>query len=460
MDERPVPYNEEDDTSPFWLPDPFDKYLPEKGFITDFVYSLRGTEVPTAFAIWASLYLISTVIKRESYIKWMDDKLYTNYYTILVGTAGVVKKGTVISRVDKIIRKFPSFIGDRNIRYIKTPHILRNKATPEAILEAMLVDKRGGVVYTWKDDQGKTILVDDKPVVYKKTSELGMLLPELAVLAGRQKYNTGTIENLLDLYDCHDEWEFRTISRGFQVLKYLHTTLLGAATESSIQESIPKVAVGDGFLSRTVVMRQKTTARRFSMPRIVEGAPDINELSRRIAWMAETYWGPFEISDKAFRVYDGWYMRFKDELDHSQSPGLKSRLDTIVLKVSMLLAIQRYTKDLEISQQDMKSSIALVEATYQMSSGLMDDINGDDNWRRSQRVLAYIKTKKAVKRSMLIKNQHIFADNAKIIIDQLYQEGAINIYRNGNKQSCSSKDSNELYKYNSDYDNEDDTEDA
>lgn len=451
MNERPIPYNEDADPDIFWQPDPFDKFLPEQGFITDFVYSLRGTEVPTAFAVWSALYLLSTVLKRESYIKWFDDKLYTNYYTILVGTAGLVKKGTVLSRVDKILRKFPYFIDDVNVRYIKTPKLLKNKATPEAMIEAMTVDKKGGVVYNWLDDKGKLLLVDGKPVTYKKTSELGLLLPELAVFASKQKYNTGTIETLLDLYDCHEEWETRTIARGLQKLRYLHTTMLAAATEPSFQESIPRVAVGDGFLSRTVVVLQRSTNRRFSMPRIVENAPDIDELSRRVAWIAETYWGPFEMSEKAWRYYDSWYMAFMDHLEKEPNPGIHSRLYTTVLKVSMLLAVQRYAEEFIIDLPDMKSAIKLVEATAAMTPALLEEIDGDDAFKKLKRVLQYVKARGSVTRRTLMKNLHLSAEGLRAIIQQLYLEGAVTILANGKPQSRTSANLDETYRYNKSY---------
>ena len=111
--EPPVPYDEDKLPSKPWKVDPWDDVLPsDPGFLTDVVLALRGTSIPTAFALWTAILVIATAVKREAWMKWYPKPLYGNLYLMLVSPPRLNKKSSCISFGERLLRKFPAYIRD------------------------------------------------------------------------------------------------------------------------------------------------------------------------------------------------------------------------------------------------------------------------------------------------------------------------------------------------------------
>jgi len=87
----------ETDFKKFWKTEDFDEFLPEPGFMTDFVMALRGVESPTIFAFWAAAFVMSTVLKRDAFLQWYPENIFPNLYIMLVAPPRVCAKSTSLS---------------------------------------------------------------------------------------------------------------------------------------------------------------------------------------------------------------------------------------------------------------------------------------------------------------------------------------------------------------------------
>jgi hypothetical protein len=446
----PTPYREEDDVNRFWVRDLYDNAIPkQKGFITDLIYHMRGMEVPTMFTIWSALWLLSTVVKREAWLKWYPRPLYPNLYIILAAPAGFKKSVTIDEIGLPIIEHMQKYIAQPNIRRMKSIHVVKDKMTPEALLDAMLPgNKKGKASFVLVDDNGDPITdKHNRPIRYKATSEIGIVLSEMTSSIGKRSYTEGFVEILLDLYNPKDSWEWRTKGDGLKKFSRTYLSLLAATTPSAFKESVPKVAAGDGFLSRCVVIYQNATNRRYSIPRPVEGAPSLEELSMRLAWITEHGLGEFSLSKEAFHMYDDWYKDHKDFIEeHDNESGLRGRMDINLLKVATLLRMQRYCEEpaCVITEADMTDAINLVHITYGMSAELLGEL-GDDLRRDAERIMRILDRYKSLTRIELLRKSHIPADDFNQIIDYLSQIGEISISLEGKVKSYPGKNGNELY---------------
>lgn len=441
------PYDEHLDIDIFWKEDPFDKHLPkQKGFITDFIYALRGTEAPTAYCVWSALFALATIIKREAWLEWYPQRIYPNLFIILVGPAGVVKKSTSISFADSILKHVERHIEDPNDRHIKTPSIVRNKSTPEAILEAMRIETPK---YVFRSLDGRPVTDSDGNLrTYSNTSEVSIVVSELAVMIGKQRYNESMVDLLLDLYDPHEVFEYRTVGKGPIKLRRLCTSIIGATTPDGFANSIPRQATGDGFLSRTIVIAQKSTKRRFPQPRRPKGAPDNDELSKRLAHIAVNTVGAFTFSEAAFKAYENWYFLFKDRLEVDPDQGVKSRQDITLMKLSMLMCAQRYDNvDNIITIDDFHDALRLLKGTYLTSPALISDVKGDTIMRWVTKVRHYLIGRGRVRRDQMLRNMHMQTSVATAALEQLLDEGDIAVYRNDNRCGVVSRKSDEEYEY-------------
>jgi hypothetical protein len=435
MIEKPKIFDERNDPDPFWPIDHFDEYLPrERGFITDFVYALRGTEIPTLFAVWAAMFCMSAVVKREAWIEWGPfSKFFTNLYVLLIGPAGC-KKSTVVNFSHKILQEVTSYVKDPNSTFIKKLNIIKNKSTPEAILKQMHDGLEGTRdKYKLVDPRSGRPLVNPKtgePMFYYKTAETSILASELAVLFGKQNYNESMIENLLDLYDAEDTFEWTTIGRGQVILKKLYTTLLGGTTPTGFKDSIPSAALGDGFLSRTILAYAPRTTREYTEPLDVPHGPDREHLAQSLAWIADHTVGSHKFSPEAQERFKIWYHDFKESMRNEvKYAGVMSRRDQNVRKVAFYMRAQRYADedDKLISLEDLDSAIALVDATYRTAPILLGDIETRGISTKAESLLNYIKRKERVSRHQVMTSLKMKAGELDPLLDYLLLNHSIKV---------------------------------
>lgn len=434
------PFDESKHENKFWTEDPFDKHLPlQKGFITDMVYNTRGTELPTIFAVWAAVVAIAAAVKREAWCQWYPGKFFSNFYLILIAPPSICKKGLAIDLVDEMLTNIGEYINDRNIRQMKKLNIVRNRSTPEALLDAMQPSKKGGSVYYFLDENGHQIqLPNGKFASYERTSEMTVLVPELGTFISRAKYNEDLLNILTDIYDTKTRSETRTKGGGVLVFKNLCTNIIGATTPKAFRETMPKIVLGDGFMSRTVLAFQDWNPRRFMRPRAVPGAPTIEDLTERLAYIAENSIGEHSFTEEADSYYAKWYNRHKDYLENTPTQqGILGRKDTILQKLSLIMHVQKYAKpdDILISLDDLLDAERIIDATYARIPRAVALISKPEYWERIVRIERYIKSKGSIRRTQLMQNQHLNALDVNQAIDQLMQEGKIKIFSNGREQN-------------------------
>lgn len=447
----PAPYYEENDPDKFWQPDLYDHAMPkQKGFLTDLVYAMRGMEVPTLFTLWSGLWLLSTVVKREAWLRWYPKPLFLNLYVILAGPAGSKKSVTIDDVGVPIVEQMQQYMSNVNIRRMKNIAIIKDKMTPEAMLDAMLPNnKPGKASFMFVDESGEPLLDEDgRPLRYKATSEIGLVLSEMTSSIGKRSYTEGFVEILLDMYNPKERWEWRTKSEGLRVFNRTYLTLLAATTPTAFIESVPKVAAGDGFLSRCVIAYQNESNRRFSIPRRVPAAPTEGELAKRLGWIADNTLGEYTLSDEAFDLYDRWYSDHKDFIEENQNEsGIRGRMAINLLKVAVLLRAQRYEvyPVATVTAEDMADAIELLHVTYGLTAELIGEL-GSDVKKDADKVMRVLDRHKELNRTSLMRKTHIRASELNATLDYLVQLGEITIENDGKRKSYPTSDGSELYR--------------
>jgi hypothetical protein len=431
----------------FWPDEPWDRYLPKKkSFLTDFVFYTRGVAAPTSFAFWTAVAITAAAIKRQAWLPWGYDKLYPNFYIILVSPPGIAKKGTVMNKGVNLLLKCCDHIKDPNMRLAKKFKIIRNKSTMEKMANMMLPEKKMYPLFA----AGNKPLLDEsgKRVFYHPTSESFIILPELENMLGRQEYNRGMTGFLMDIYDTLDEWDVSTMSRGTEKLKNLCTTILGGTTPMGLKKSVSEVALEDGFLCRSTLIFQARSTRRYSMPKIVTGGPTPKDMEERLAFIAEYARTEYILSPEAMKFYDKWYNNFMDELENKAEHAYAfSRKDIQVLKLALIIKASQYDLDKTISIEDIKDAINIMEKTSLSYSTLFSSVDGNAFMSKIDKVADYIRRRKSTTRGKILSNCRVTADEAGSAINNLLQAGSIAVYRDGRKCQFPGRESGEEYKW-------------
>jgi hypothetical protein len=421
LEKKPTPTNEDNIEDKFWVKEKWDKNLPQEGFVTDYVLTLRGIETPTKFCAWSALWLVSSVLKRDAFLDFGHINFFANLFLILCAPPRKCGKSTAINMgVDRILETCHLYIKDPILRAKKKVNLLRSKGTAEA-------------VFTFLERSAKTLNIkgekDAVPQKIKITSNGAIVVSELATFLGRQLYNIGLVEKLTDLYDCKHADDDATRGSGHRKIKDIYVTFFGATTAEGLRDSVPESAFGGGFMSRVIVAFQEDTKRCFPIPKIVEGSKTFEELSRSLAWIAENAQGKFTLSKEANEEYVKWYKKNKEkQRTHERT---YSRLDNHLLKVSMLVRAQRYEEGTEISRQDFLDALKLLENTLDTSHKATDDIGASYFQKALRRVRSCIENQGGQLERRLLIRQNSRDYNVYIInqaLNQLIQEDALEVY--------------------------------
>ena len=453
----PIAADERCDPSIFWEADPCDKLIPTApGFVSDCVYYTRGREVPTLYVIWSALFAIAAAVKRDAWIKWADKQLYTNLYLMIAGPAGAVRKNTAIDLaidlLDYLDEEVQTVTGEADIAGMKRINPFTSRATPEALVTAMLPESGRSVEFDFTTQQGDAYLdANGKPIRFYPRSEISICQRELITFIGKQNYMDSLIPMMLDLYDCPRQWHYKTQTRGTEELREVMVNFIGGITPAALKLMLPVSATADGFLSRCLVVYQSSSAREFFRPRVPESAPKVPELRERLAWIAGNTFGEWDFTEDAEEWMEHWYHRHKQQLVlDGLFMGIRSRIDAILYRVAALIRWQRYDRsaiDNRIDVQDLVDAERLLHYTFQTAIPiyrmLLDERGGDKSLKTEE----YIRRVKRTTRLELIQQAHVPAEDASMAVARLVQEGLIKIFVDGKQTFEPSRNTKEVYQW-------------
>ena len=353
-----------------WNPEPWDALLPSPGFITDLVTTTRLIESPTKFIVWSALFILSTIMKRDTWFRWHPGGLYLNLYIWLVAPPRICAKSTAVGIAERAADMISELLENQHTASKKKLNIHRSKSTPEFLYDLLEPQKYGDSL----------------------ESHLALVLSELTVFLGQKQYMLGMIDLLTTLYDSREKDEEGTRGRGKHVFKNIYVTMFGATTPDHIASSLPEEAFGGGFMSRVLMIYQATSTRNFPVPHELPGAPTVEELAQRLAWIAENAIGEYHLSSEAFDAYNDWYYPFKESLETDQNKVEKARMDTNLLKLATLIRVQRYEPGNEVSIEDFLTAKNLLNDAYQSGEDLLSDVGTPEFYQTLSKVQKFLTT--------------------------------------------------------------------
>jgi hypothetical protein len=299
----------------------------EQDWITTYLSYTANHEAPTAFHFWTACSVISAATKRGVYFDQSYYKIFPNLFIVLVAPAGRCRRSVATS------------IGMRILREANVTLVLSEKITPEGLAVALHNVGEGG----------------------KVPCAIHIHASELSVFLGRQQYNEGLIALLTTLYDSPETWEYVTRTKSEVRLARVFLTMLGATAPDWLADSIPPVAFGGGFLSRTLVVAAPATDRIFPFP--VPQDPSLqSQLVARLRSIAQRS-GAFRFTPAAKKWYEEWYDKSRlRQLDGSFISGYYERKQDHIIRVATIIALSQEA-DLEYTPEILERALKALEDT-------------------------------------------------------------------------------------------------
>ena len=380
-------------------------------WLNEYLRYTQDHESPFEFHKMTAISCIGAALKRNVWIDMGMYTVYPNNFIILIGDSGVVRKSSAMLLGVGLLRKLPAELSVRE---------MSQKITVEALLEFL-----SQPIKVEKLADGNVEL---------KGSSIGLIsASELQAFLGADAVKSGILSWLIKGWDCEENMDYTTVSRGTTYIRRACISLIGASTVDNLRLALPAGAVGGGFTSRVLFMEKSKARKHVAFPLMTPEMTSqrdrlIADL-HRISMMS----GQFVIQPPAKAWYTEWYRHFREWLEVTPTSdvgdiGFQSRKHVHILKLAMCLSACE-SSSLLIEKFHLIGALEIVDACRASTSLEVRNLDMSPEAMKANRILSQIQKTGEIKRRDLLKNCYYFASASEVTeyTDSLSEQGKIRI---------------------------------
>lgn len=317
-----------------------------KNWVHDFVAKTHDkTEAPERYLYWGAVSAVGGALRRRCYLNMGQFKWYCNFYIVLVGPPGLVKKSTTVDMALSILRKVPGINFGSDCTTWE-----QFVAEVEAAKDTFAVGGREASLY----DQE-----------YEVTSALTLSISEFGTFFDPR--NHILVNVLTEFWDAKDTtWRKSTKTQGDNVIVAPFVNLIAGTTPDWMNDNFKKQFGGWGLSSRCIFLYSDRVERPVPYPDELWGAEidtwqetfvhDLEQISRME--------GAFALSPEARALGHKWYSDHLDRVSaFAQHPHSDpwtgyylARKQTHIHKLALVLAASQ-REDYIIHLSDLQEAI-------------------------------------------------------------------------------------------------------
>lgn len=299
---------------------------------------VKDTEPPLIFHRWALISCVSAVLGRQTWLPFGSFRVFPNQYIMIIGEAGS-RKSTAIKLAAKIITKsgFEKFAGDKT----RKEKFLEDL---EGLGDSFEDGSLGGVKAA--PNMMETLLGPgnaDPKEVFICADEFNDFMP-----CGDLEFHS-LLGKLWDWDEEERSYTYRLKnSRSISIFQPT-INILGGNTHANFAEMFPPQALGQGFISRLVLIFSEPSGRKIARPK--PPSPEMEQyLVKHIQQIRHRITGPMSITPKAEGMLDYLYNSYK-ALTDIRFASYGTRRYTHLLKLCLVCAAMRLSTT--IDQEDI-----------------------------------------------------------------------------------------------------------
>jgi hypothetical protein len=372
-------YNEENDS--------LTELIPAKGYFRDYYLLGESGEICPRFLFFAAAAALGSVVNRKIYFQRGSVETfpttYPNPWIILTAPQGVGRKTSSLRMAYTMLKALPDY---------SKPNILASKFTPEVLVSSLATKK---IAASTEYPGGKM------PDVYKNNAVGLLYSTELAVLLGREKYLIGLIPLLTELYDCHDEWNSKTIGRGEDVLYNVCLSLIAASTPDWMQKLLPEDAFAGGFMSRILLIAMPINWNKMA-PDPIPADPTVRERLLKTVERIANITGQMNWEPDAKEFFLNYYYKTKKKAPTVLPfEAYKERKHDHLLRFAMLLQISNTYEELVMRKESLETALKILDRAEEETKPVIEFIATPPKMRPARLVLEVIRRHKVISESQL-----------------------------------------------------------
>lgn len=338
----------------------------QSDYLNDYLTMVEETESPRLFHVWQALFNVSCALGRRCHFPFGPLQIFPNQYILFVGTPGT-RKSTAASLGKKVLK------ANTGVRFAPQDTAGQRQGIVAAMQGNQEQKEFLDSIELAGQDKTMLSLTDIMEVTNVAESEEAQFISEadkhhLAVVSSEfsrfiGQNNLQMLDFLATMWDGDDyEYQLKT-SR--TELKNPLINLVGCTTPTSIANSLPPAAGGQGFLSRIILVYGARKYKEVPRPTI----PSLDTVDRVGQRLNDIYYkmsGAFSETADAERLSRELY-GYKLEIADSRFGYYAERRYTHLIKLSMVLAASRGTMVIEVG--DVEEAHRILRAT---ESGMPD----------------------------------------------------------------------------------------
>lgn len=299
------------------------------------VYS-SGSEAPETFHKWVALSLLSSAIGRRVWLDLGYFKIFPNTYFVLIGPPATMKS-TAMGIGTRLLKALE--LGEGQQVHFSGDSVTRERLIMD-LAAAMSVDTAH-------------LLPSGE---YHTHSSFTIQCSELEVFL-RQK-DRDMVKFLTDLFDCPDDWTYKTKTQGEETIIAPCVTLLAGSTPQDIPEIFDEASIGTGLTSRMLFVYAQTPGAPVPLPRMTKEQLYARDKLKIFLSRVPKMYGEMALDDEAEKFYIDWYMARERTHKDARIAGYWSRKHVHMMKISMLLAISENRT--QVSVDDIQEALSLL----------------------------------------------------------------------------------------------------
>ena len=347
--------------------------------IKKYLKLVEKTEPPVLHHIWSLVSMMSANLGRRCWFEFGSTPIYPNQYILLVGDPGV-RKSTAMSLAKKMIK------GNRSIRIApddtggQRQGLIMAMIGQEDSMESMLEGLTDCEFSDLAEDSSSAINLDS-PVSPEDRHTMYVFASEFASFIGQSCYELVTF--LTKIWDGEDH--NYTLKNSKQILEKPLLNLLGGTTPTAMSQALPLEVVGQGFLSRVVLVYAESSVK-IARPQALaeEGVAEIHKV---FDYVAQNFSGAFKETENSAKLLDSLYFK-EHRIPDTRFVYYMTRRHTHLIKLTMAMAALRGSQ--EIISEDVEDAEELLSLTEQVMPNALGEFGLSPLGAARQKLLEYL----------------------------------------------------------------------
>lgn len=300
------------------------------------------TESPVAFHLACGLTLVGCMVGRKVNLYHNSDRIYPNFFTLLIGASGNARKDTAIRR-SLLLPQLRDMDDPDDRRKVRLPpfRVARDISSAEGLIQKLVEDNQ----------------------LYLYISEFAKLIHNAT-----RESTTSIMPTLMDAFDNPFALEVNTRNKPLEATNP-SLTIIAAVQPDILSRLVTADQEQSGFLNRWLLVAGKGVGPRSSPPDLDEKrARDLYVRARTaIEGYAENE--SLRWSSNALPKWNEWYDATYDQGDTPTERSMSQRMGTIVKKVALVHAVLDRSNTVDVPHFD--AATALVEWSWSITKQLI-----------------------------------------------------------------------------------------